>query len=181
MMRSEYCIEEREEERVSSWESYISPTTSVGINPGQFILLNLFRLAQIVTVSRLQIKLPRKAVGQPSFQVRMCILCGGWREEEGREGSFRPPKIDDSRRGWRHREKFISSCRRCKCGRSLADKRKYGRENCRPTEGLYEFKREDEIILFIFILRLLLDSSFGRKPFGTGSDWTTIRSGFLSI
>lgn len=45
-------IEEREEERVSSWESYISPTTSVGINPGQFILLNLFRLAQIVTVSR---------------------------------------------------------------------------------------------------------------------------------
>lgn len=178
MMQS---IEEREEERVSSWESYISPITSVGINPGQFILLNLFRLAQIVTVSRLQIKLPRKAVGQPSFQVRMCILCGGWREGEGREGSFRPPKIDDSRRGWRHREKFISSCRRCKCGGSLADKRKYGRENCRPTEGLYEFKREDEIILFIFILRFLLDSSFGRKPFGTGSDWTTIRSGFLSI
>lgn len=67
---------EREGERISSWESYISPTTSVGINPGQFILLNLFRLAQIVTVSRLQIKLPRKAVSQPSFQVRMLFGVG---------------------------------------------------------------------------------------------------------
>lgn len=79
------------------------------------------------------------------------------------------------------RKKFISSCRRCKSGGSLADKRKYDRENCRPMEGLYrwlyEFKHEDEIILFIFIiLHLLLDSS--EETIG---DWIwQLDPGFLS-
>lgn len=82
------AISERERERVSSWESYISPTTSVGINPGQFILLNLFRLAQIVIVSQLLVNgLERSAI---QARITAGRITEEWWKNGGRmEASFR--------------------------------------------------------------------------------------------
>lgn len=150
------CISKKERNResmcvcVSSWESYISPTTSVGINPGQFILLNLFRLAQIVTVSRLEIKLPRKAVaGLSTWSYSV------W--------SFRPGKIDDSWRDFAfiNEKNLFPVVGGARAVESVADKRKNTRIAALwKVWRLYEFKR-DEIILFIFILHLLLHLVLG--------------------
>lgn len=137
------------EERVSPWESYISPTTSVGINPGQFILLNLLRLAQIVIVSWLRVN----GFERSAIQAR---IIPGIMEEEKKELSG--SKIDAPRQGVRsrHREKFILVVGGARPA-IPTDKRKYDPEIPAQWKDRLcsEFKRDEIIVLFILLLLLL--------------------------